>query len=68
MRITIFASILTFISNFNSTAKFKAEKDISYGPDERNVMDVYWNTKFQKRSIVFTIHGGGFKKHIVIET
>ena len=61
MRITILASILAFISNSNSTAKFKAEKDISYGPDERNVMDVYWNTKFKDAPIVFTIHGGGFK-------
>ena len=61
MRITIFASILTFISHFNSTAKFKAEKDISYGPHERNVMDVYWNTNFKNAPIVFTIHGGGFK-------
>ena len=61
MRITILTSILVFISNSNSTAKFKAEKDISYGPDERNVMDVYWNTKFKDAPIVFTIHGGGFK-------
>ena len=61
MRITILASILAFISHSNSTAKFKAEKDISYGPDERNVMDVYWNTNFKNAPIVFTIHGGGFK-------
>ena len=61
MRITILASILAFISHSNSTAKFKAEKDISYGPHERNVMDVYWNTNFKNAPIVFTIHGGGFK-------
>ena len=61
MRITILASILAFISHSNSTAKFKAEKDISYGPDERNVMDIYWNTNFKNAPIVFTIHGGGFK-------
>lgn len=61
MRITILTSILTLIFHSNSTAKFKAEKDISYGPHERNVMDVYWNTNFKKAPIVFTIHGGGFK-------
>ena len=61
MRITILTFILTFIFHSNSTAKFKAEKDISYGPHERNVMDVYWNTNFKNAPIVFTIHGGGFK-------
>ena len=61
MKITILASILIFIFHSNSAAKFKAEKDISYGPHERNVMDVYWNTNFKNAPIVFTIHGGGFK-------
>ena len=71
MRITILTSILVFISNSNSTAKFKAEKDISYGPDERNVMDVYWNTKFKDAPIVLQFTEGVSKtvvRHIVIET
>ena len=51
---------LLFIST-NLMAGFKADKDVSYGPHERNVLDVYWNTKFKNAPIVFTIHGGGFK-------
>lgn len=42
-------------------AEFKVERDVRYGPDPRNVMDVYWKTEYKKAPIVFTIHGGGFK-------
>ena len=42
-------------------AENKVDKDVSYGTHERNVLDVYWNTKFKNAPIVLTIHGGGFK-------
>ncbi len=40
----------------------KVEKNLSYGPHERQVMDVYWDSGYENAPIVFTIHGGGFKK------
>ena len=43
------------------SAEFKAQKDISYGPHERNLLDVYWDTEYKNAPIVFTIHGGGFR-------
>jgi len=39
----------------------KVEKDVAYGPHERNVMDVYWKTEYKNAPIVFTIHGGAFR-------
>jgi acetyl esterase/lipase len=39
----------------------KVEKDISYGPHERNVIDIYWKTDYKNAPIVFTIHGGAFR-------
>jgi len=39
----------------------KVDKNVSYGPHERNVIDVYWDSTFKNAPIVFTIHGGGFK-------
>ena len=61
MKILLFVSTLSalFFTTFLS-AEFKTTKDLSYGPNERNVLDVYWNTKFKNAPIVFTIHGGGF--------
>ncbi|SVE59468.1 uncharacterized protein METZ01_LOCUS512322, partial [marine metagenome] len=44
--ITFATTILAFFLSFSLSAEFKAEKDVSYGPHERNVLDVYWNTKF----------------------
>ncbi|HAE10172.1 MAG TPA: hypothetical protein DCG39_00870, partial [Opitutae bacterium] len=62
MKITTLTTILSAIFLSSSlSAEFKADKDVSYGPHERNVLDVYWNTKFKNAPIVFTIHGGGFK-------
>jgi predicted esterase len=53
--------VLTLFFSINLFAGFKTDKDISYGPHERNILDVYWNTNFNDAPIVFTIHGGGFK-------
>ena len=62
MKIITFATtVLALLFSSNLSAEFKADKDVSYGPHERNVLDVYWNTKFKNAPIVFTIHGGGFK-------
>ena len=56
--------VLAIGSTFSSKslfAEFKANKNVSYGPHQRNVLDVYWNTDYKNAPIVFTIHGGGFK-------
>jgi predicted esterase len=42
-------------------AEIKVDRNVSYGPHPRNVMDVYWNTDYKNAPVVFTIHGGGFK-------
>ena len=55
------AAIGLLIFSTNLMAEFKMDKDVSYGPHQRNVLDIYWNTKFKNAPIVFTIHGGGFK-------
>ena len=51
--------LLLFTTNL--LAENKVDKDVVYGADERNVLDVYWNTDFKNAPIVFTIHGGAFK-------
>lgn len=62
MKFIILATTLfTILFSSQIAAEFKIEKDVSYGPHERNVMDIYWNTNFKNAPIVFTIHGGGFK-------
>jgi predicted esterase len=58
--IVVTFGLLTLTTNL--VAEVKVEKNLSYGPHKRNVMDVYWNTKYKKAPIVFTIHGGGFKR------
>ncbi len=45
----------------NGFAEIKVDKNVKYGPHERNVLDVYWNTEYKNAPIVFTIHGGSFK-------
>ena len=62
MKIITFVTTLSAIifSTFLS-AEFKTIKDLSYGPHERNVLDVYWDTEYKNAPIVFTIHGGGFR-------
>ena len=59
--VIIALAAFTLVCSTNLFAGFKADKDVSYGPHERNIMDVYWNTNFKNAPIVFTIHGGGFK-------
>ena len=59
--ITLVTILSVIVFPFALLGDFKADKDVSYGPHERNVLDVYWNTKFKNAPIVFTIHGGGFK-------
>ena len=39
----------------------KITKDVSYGPHQRNVMDIYWDTDYTNAPIVIAIHGGAFK-------
>ena len=50
------------ISSMNLFAELKVDKNVSYGPHPRNVLDVYWDTDYKNAPIVFTIHGGGFKQ------
>jgi predicted esterase len=59
--ITFFTTLFAlFFSTFLS-AELKITKDLSYGPNERNVLDIYWDTEYENAPIVFTIHGGGFR-------
>ena len=59
MKITTF--IITILALFSPSlsAEFKADKDISYGPHERNAWTLYWNTKFKNvpSSSPFTAEG-----------
>jgi predicted esterase len=59
--IILATTIVTILFSSQIAAEFKTEKDVSYGPHERNVMDIYWDTSFKNAPIVFTIHGGGFR-------
>ena len=54
-------ALSAFFFSIHLSAEFKAQKDISYGPHERNLLDVYWDTEYKNAPIVFTIHGGGFR-------
>jgi len=51
---------LTFSANV--FAERKVDKNVKYGPHKRNVLDVYWNTEYRNAPIVFTIHGGSFRR------
>lgn len=61
MRVTLAVAGL-LISGTALFGEVKVDRNVAYGPHERNVMDVYWNTEFKNAPIVFTIHGGAFKK------
>ena len=41
-------------------AEPRVERNVAYGKDERNIMDIYWDNDFKNAPIVITIHGGGF--------
>jgi len=60
-RILTLTSILMVFST-HLFAELKVDKNVSYGPHPRNVLDVYWDTDYKNAPIVFTIHGGGFKQ------
>ena len=53
-------ALLHLIWSANLVAETKVDRNVSYGPHPRNVMDIYWNTDHTNAPIVFTIHGGGF--------
>lgn len=58
-KIVVVISLLMLTTNLD--AEVKVDKDVSYGTDQRNVLDVYWDTDYKDAPIVFTIHGGAFK-------
>ena len=60
-RILTLTSVLLVFS-IHLFAELKVDKNVSYGPHPRNVLDVYWDTDYKNAPIVFTIHGGGFKQ------
>ena len=45
---------------FSTTNAVKFYKDVSYGPDEKNVFDFFAPTSAQPTSLLIYIHGGGF--------
>lgn len=57
----VLASAVLLVSGAALPGEVKVARDVAYGPHERNVMDVYWETGFKNAPIVFTIHGGGFR-------
>ena len=61
MRVALTATIL-LVSAAGLHAEIKVDRNVAYGPHERHVMDIYWNTEYTQAPIAFTIHGGGFKK------
>jgi len=62
LKIETVVAIGLLIFAANASAEKKVDKNVKYGPHERNVLDVYWNTEYKNAPIVFTIHGGSFKK------
>lgn len=61
VRAILFLVGLLLLLSASLPAELKIERNVSYGPHERNVMDLYWNTDYKNAPIVFTIHGGAFK-------
>jgi len=57
----IHVTLLLLIATTAVSGEVKVEKDVSYGPHERNVFDIYWKTEYKNAPIVFTIHGGAFR-------
>ncbi|PHS05661.1 MAG: hypothetical protein COA78_15130 [Blastopirellula sp.] len=57
----ILATTVLLVFGADLFGEVKVDKNVAYGPHERNVMDIYWNTDYKNAPIVFTIHGGSFK-------
>ncbi|WP_291430296.1 alpha/beta hydrolase [Deinococcus sp.] len=50
-----------FLNNVTSTAGLKVQSNVSYGPDARNVMDIYAPQNAQGAPVVLFIHGGSWQ-------
>ena len=57
----ITCALILLLFSTSVFAEVKITKNVSYGPHERNVMDIYWNTEYKNAPIVFTVHGGAFR-------
>ena len=56
-----FISLIFLCISTYAFAEAKEELNVAYGKDERNVMDIFWDSDFKDAPIVFAIHGGGFR-------
>ena len=61
LKIKLVIAVGLFLLTPKLYAEIKVDRNVSYGPHERNVMDIYWDTQYKNAPIVFTIHGGAFK-------
>ena len=61
MKRTLYSTCILLLLSPTLFAGLKVARNVSYGPHERNIMDIYWDSSFKNAPIVFTIHGGGFK-------
>lgn len=50
-----------FLNNLTSTGGLKVQRDVSYGPDARNVMDIYAPQDAAGAPVVLFIHGGSWQ-------
>ncbi|WP_230275695.1 alpha/beta hydrolase, partial [Deinococcus sp. 6YEL10] len=50
-----------FLNNLTSTGGLTVNRDVSYGPDGRNVMDIYAPQNAQGAPVVLFIHGGSWQ-------
>jgi len=57
----IHITLLLLLATSAAYGEVKVERDVSYGPHQRNVFDIYWKTEYKDAPIVFTIHGGAFR-------
>ncbi len=58
MKLVLFAMILS-LTNLVAKAAAIKEKDISYGPDTRNTLDVY-HSNGEKQDVIIYFHGGSW--------
>ena len=48
MRTTSFPAVAIFLTSAAAlSGEVKVEKDVAYGPHERNVMDIYWKPEIK---------------------